>query len=41
VDPKLWPAASRSVLAHLVDLTRRGKVTTDGEPGPNSEYRSV
>jgi glyoxylase-like metal-dependent hydrolase (beta-lactamase superfamily II) len=41
VDPKLWPAASRSVLAHLVDLVRQGKVTTDGEPGPNSEYRAA
>jgi glyoxylase-like metal-dependent hydrolase (beta-lactamase superfamily II) len=40
VDPKLWPAASRSVLAHLVDLARRGEVVAEGEPGPSSEYRA-
>src|SRR6218665_2599598 len=27
VDPALWPAAGRSVLAHLIDLERRGRVT--------------
>ncbi|MCW1429591.1 MBL fold metallo-hydrolase [Novosphingobium sp. JCM 18896] len=26
VDPRLWPAAERSVLAHLIDLERRGRV---------------
>jgi glyoxylase-like metal-dependent hydrolase (beta-lactamase superfamily II) len=26
VDERLWPAAERSVLAHLVDLERRGRV---------------
>jgi glyoxylase-like metal-dependent hydrolase (beta-lactamase superfamily II) len=31
VDPRLHPAAGRSVLAHLVDLERRGLVTRDGE----------
>jgi glyoxylase-like metal-dependent hydrolase (beta-lactamase superfamily II) len=31
VDPRLHPAAGRSVLAHLVDLERRGLVTGDGE----------
>jgi glyoxylase-like metal-dependent hydrolase (beta-lactamase superfamily II) len=30
VDPRLHPAASRSMLAHLIDLTRRGLVATDG-----------
>lgn len=39
VDPRLYPAASRSVLAHMIDLTRRGRVATEGEPGPDSEYR--
>lgn len=33
VDERLWPAASLSVLAHLIDLTRRGAVVCDGEPG--------
>ncbi|MFN3523390.1 MAG: MBL fold metallo-hydrolase [Phenylobacterium sp.] len=39
VDPRLHPAAARSVLAHLIDLTQRGVVTADGPPGPDSAYR--
>jgi glyoxylase-like metal-dependent hydrolase (beta-lactamase superfamily II) len=39
VDPRLHPAAARSVLGHMIDLTRRGIVTTDGEPGLDSDYR--
>ncbi len=31
VDERLWPAAGRSVLAHLIDLDRRGFVTPVGE----------
>ena len=31
VDPRLHPAAARSVLAHLIDLERRGLVRSDGE----------
>ncbi|HYG28948.1 MAG TPA: MBL fold metallo-hydrolase [Allosphingosinicella sp.] len=31
VDPRLHPAAARSVLAHLVDLERRGRVRREGE----------
>ena len=31
VDPRLHPAAGRSVLAHLRDLERRGLVTGEGE----------
>ena len=31
VDPRLYPAAGRSVLAHLIDLERRGLVRSDGE----------
>ena len=30
VDESLWPAAARSVLAHLIDLERRGEVRRDG-----------
>ncbi|MEO0485156.1 MAG: MBL fold metallo-hydrolase [Pseudomonadota bacterium] len=30
VSRTLWPAASRNVLAHLIDLTRRGCVTPKG-----------
>jgi glyoxylase-like metal-dependent hydrolase (beta-lactamase superfamily II) len=39
VDPRLWPAAARSMLAGIIHLVRQGKITTDGEPGPESEYR--
>ena len=39
VDPRLHPAAARSVLGHMIDLARRGIVTTDGEPGLDSDYR--
>ncbi len=31
VDQRLWPAAGRSVLAHLIDLERRGRVARDGD----------
>jgi glyoxylase-like metal-dependent hydrolase (beta-lactamase superfamily II) len=31
VDPRLHPAAARSVLAHLIDLERRGLVRSEGE----------
>ncbi|MBW8784092.1 MAG: MBL fold metallo-hydrolase [Novosphingobium sp.] len=31
VDEQLWPAAGRSVLAHLIDLERRGRVSRIGE----------
>ena len=31
VDPKLHPAARQSVLAHLLDLERRGLAERDGE----------
>ncbi|MGA9581356.1 MAG: MBL fold metallo-hydrolase [Allosphingosinicella sp.] len=30
IDPRLFPAAGRSVLAHLVDLERRGVVRAEG-----------
>ena len=31
VDPRLHPAAARSVLAHLIDLEARGLVVGEGE----------
>ena len=31
VDPRLHPAAARSVLAHLIDLEKRGLVNAEGE----------
>jgi glyoxylase-like metal-dependent hydrolase (beta-lactamase superfamily II) len=31
IDPRLWPAAGRSVLAHLIDLQARGQVLRVGD----------
>ena len=31
VDPKLYPAAARSVLAHLIHMVEKGRVTADGD----------
>jgi glyoxylase-like metal-dependent hydrolase (beta-lactamase superfamily II) len=39
VDPKLWPAASRSMLAAMIHLVREGKLVADGAPEAQSEYR--
>ncbi|MDP2214957.1 MBL fold metallo-hydrolase [Phenylobacterium sp.] len=39
VDSRLHPAAARSVLGHMIDLVRRGKVATDGPPSIDSRYR--
>lgn len=30
IDPALWPAAARNVLAHLIDLVERGRVVCAG-----------
>jgi len=38
-DRNLYPAAARSMLAHMIDLTRRGRLATDGAPGPDNLYR--
>jgi glyoxylase-like metal-dependent hydrolase (beta-lactamase superfamily II) len=39
LDPRLIPAAGRSVLAHLEDLAARGRVATDGPPSIDGVYR--
>ena len=39
VDPRLYPAASHSVLAHLIQLQRDGAVATDGPAGVDSAWR--
>jgi len=39
VDKKLYPAAARSVLAHMEHLVARGIVRTEGRPALGSEYR--
>ena len=38
VDRRLWPAAAHSVLAHMVELVKTGRVTARGE-GLEAEYR--
>jgi len=39
LDPRLVPAAGRSVLAHLEDLVARGRVASEGEPSIDAHYR--
>jgi glyoxylase-like metal-dependent hydrolase (beta-lactamase superfamily II) len=39
VDPRLYPAAARSVHAHVIQLVRSGRVKTDGAADLNSDYR--
>jgi glyoxylase-like metal-dependent hydrolase (beta-lactamase superfamily II) len=39
VDPRLHPAAAHSVLAHMIQLVREGRVRTDGEPTVDADYR--
>lgn len=39
VDPKLWAPASRSMLAAMIHLVRKGELATDGAPGADSVYR--
>lgn len=39
VDKRLYPAAARSVLAHMEHLVARGAVRTEGRPSLSSEYR--
>ena len=41
IDPRLVPAAGRSVFAHLEDLVARKVVATDGEPSIDGTYRLV
>jgi glyoxylase-like metal-dependent hydrolase (beta-lactamase superfamily II) len=39
VDQRLWPAAAHSVLAHMAELVKTGRVTTDGAVGLEADYR--
>ena len=41
VDSRLWPAASLSVLAHLIKLVREGRVVAEPEPTLDATYRLV
>jgi len=38
VDRRLWPAAAHSVLAHMIELVKTGRVTARGH-GLDAEYR--
>ncbi|WP_428152248.1 MBL fold metallo-hydrolase [Brevundimonas sp.] len=38
VDQRLWPAASLSVLAHLIKLVGEGRISVEGPPGLGSTY---
>jgi glyoxylase-like metal-dependent hydrolase (beta-lactamase superfamily II) len=40
VDPRLYPAASRSMLAHLIRMTREGIVSTEGQAEADSRYQA-
>ncbi|RAK57911.1 MBL fold metallo-hydrolase [Phenylobacterium deserti] len=39
VDPRLHPAAALSMLAHMIDLVRRGELSADSEPDFETLYR--
>lgn len=39
VDRRLYPAASRSMLAHLIHLVRTGRAACDDEPSLDCKYR--
>jgi glyoxylase-like metal-dependent hydrolase (beta-lactamase superfamily II) len=39
LDPKLFPAARRNVLAHLIDLHDKGQVTAQGSLGPETPFK--
>jgi glyoxylase-like metal-dependent hydrolase (beta-lactamase superfamily II) len=39
VDSRLWPAAAHSVLAHMVELVKTGRVLADGPAGLDADYR--
>jgi len=41
IDPRLLPAASRNVLAHLVDLHRRNLITMDRTWSRDSHFRLI
>jgi len=41
VDEKLWPAAGRSVLAHLLHMVETGRAKCEGAAGPDSLYAAA
>lgn len=41
IDQRLWPLASRNVLAHLIDLLARGKVSSIGALSVTGQFQLV
>ncbi|MGV8998352.1 MAG: MBL fold metallo-hydrolase [Parvibaculaceae bacterium] len=41
VDPRLYPAAARSVYAHVLGMIEDGRIAVEGEPRMDSELRLV
>lgn len=41
IETRLYPAASHSMLAHLIELVRRGVVESDGAPAIDTVYRAA
>ena len=41
VDQRLWPAASLSVLAHLIKLVEDGVVAASPAPALSAEFRLI
>ena len=41
LDPRLRPAAARTVLAHLINLVESGRVACPGEPDEDARYRAI
>ena len=41
VDQRLWPAASLSVLAHLIKLVEDGAAVSDIDPGLTARFRLI
>ena len=41
VDQRLWPAASLSVLSHMIKLVKEGRVVADSEPTLTAHYRLI
>ena len=41
VDQRLWPAASLSVLAHLIKLVEDGAVAASTTPSLSAEFRLI
>jgi glyoxylase-like metal-dependent hydrolase (beta-lactamase superfamily II) len=39
VDQRLWPAAAHSVLAHVLELVKTGRVTSNGGSALDADYR--